>query len=293
MIQGPHLGFSSSERDLIATTAIQIGEMCGMAIEQEEVGFVGLKRDHYSTDCLKLEAPNGALHYVEYPFAYGEGDHGERGLRCDFHGEVFVFLLERLQTDLRKRCLTLDPTPLAHDDGTWNTIWNERLVAQKPELQSGMSAKDGYVEITTSIGRPGSKTTVQNDSITIPHLLPNAIVSRSGLRRLDELIDMPDCGDPEVQREFLAQYVYGIELGSSSTTLKTSCSRHPVRGQVGVYPWRTLRKMRGETHLHVTGWDPVTYDVEADSATFRRKVADFFAQNGPPEDWYAQKRRAA
>jgi len=278
----PHVGFRPEEKEALVQYVQDIALSCGQTIHDDEISFPGLKKDDYSHDCLCLES-GWAKDYAEFPLEISEST-GARIPKPDLHATVLGHLRQRIWMDLKDRCLQVDDTPNAHRDGTINTIWNERIVVGRPHLQSGMSVNTEELKITTILGQGDARTEVRPESITIPHHLPQSIV-HGGLCRLGDILDMPDCGDPDVQAKFLDQYVFSIDATDDGTKLRTGISRHPVMGEDGVYPWRIMRSI---AHVRVTpaSCDPLAYDVERDIAEYLRENSEFFDAHGMPEDHY-------
>ena len=281
-----HLPIAADKRQKIKEHILDISQACGERLEGEEIDFVALKRDGYSMECLKLEHPSGVFAYVEYPLLQGE-------CRPDLHGEVFKYMREVLWISLRSRCEEIDPQSYAHLDGTINTIWNERLLRSRPNIACSKEAKDGDLAIGTRFGPEEAKTVVEGGGISIPHVLPDTL-SAAGIRPVGDIVEMPHCGDDDIQRKFTEQYVFGVDITEDRTILRTSCCRHPVMGTQGVYPWREMRQLTRDTRVIPTSWDDLTkYDLEADIASYRRENAAFFARHGYPDAWYSPARKAA
>lgn len=285
-LHGSHHGaFLPEEKDALIRHVRDIASSCGDPIDRQELSFPGLKKDGYSHDCLCLESDQ-AKTYVEFPLRTCETT-GTKVPAPDLHQAVLRYLRERIWTDLRERCLKVDDMSNAHQDGTLNTIWNERITVTKPHLQSGMSATQDELRITTELGSKSTLTVVHPDRITIPHRLPHAIV-HGGLCRLGDIVDMPDCGDNDVQDRFLDQYVFSITPKGEGTVLETGSMKHPVMGDNGIYPWRAMRRLAC-VRVTPTGYDPLTYDVERDIAEYLRENREFFENHGVPEEHYERR----
>ena len=281
MNRKPHLGFSDQEKRKMRGKVKEVFAACGESMEDVKIRFVGLAKDEYSHDALCIETKN-ISRICEYPLIDGD-------LKPDLHEHVFAFIRERLWRQLRKACLRLDDT-LPHQDATWNTIWNERMVHAYPKAQKGMFAIEGRLKLETVFGTEGRQMQVQDDQIVLDAPLPHSVIV--GVKRLEDIIDVPDCGDDNVQRAFLNQLVFSITKTFNTTHLKTSVMVHPVLGTEGIYPWREMRRMERECSVYPASIDPVSYDQARDVKRFLDENSSFFAENGMPEEWYARKNAA-
>ena len=278
-----HFGYLLEEKDSIIRSVKETARRCGETIADDEISFPGLKKDGYSTDCLLLQHEATNL-YCEHPLAWREGD-GPKVPRPDLHENVFRYLQERIWRDLKSRCLANDSTPHAHDDGTRNTIWNERHISRNPDLQTGMSKTGGEMRMTTRMGADGS-ILVAHDTISIRSDIPESAIVGHTLRPLKDIIRLPHCGDDQVQVDFEEQLVFAMERSGDTVILKTSGILLPVMGTQGVYPWREMRKMARDQMVFATNHDPVTYDIEGDIARYIEQTGDFFERHGTPESHY-------
>lgn len=280
-----HLAFSDAEKTTLTDVIQSIAERCGHPISTSEISFPSLSKDIYTHQALFLEKGD-ALEAREFPLE-PEG----REPAKDIHDTVLRYIRQRMWRDLRTACLRTDPEPLRHDDGTWNTIWNERHVRRKPELQVGMSSAKGETKISTRFGKDRD-ILVEDSRITIPDMLPESAVAGHTLRSLGEIIELPHCGDEQVQREFERQYVYSIERDGDHLVLATGEIRHPLIGEDGVYPWRRMRRMVHETAVYAVSVNPVQYDRDRDIERFISENDRFFHENGMPGQ-YPEMRMAA
>ena len=289
MYRDHHLGFTPEEKSGLSRLVKDIAGRCGEVIHDREIEFPGLKKDGFSHDALML-SDGDATEYCEFPFD-PRGSEETKMPRPDLHETVFHYILKRMAADLRNRCLKVDGTPNAHDDATRNTIWNERHVARKPDMQIGMSIAGGILKISARLGK-GGRVLVEHDKITMPDILPESVVAGHRIRELGEILQMPHCGDDAAQAAFENQYVYSIDRMGDTVVLSTGGTTHAVRGHEGVYPWRELRRMRRDCMVLAKNHDPITYDTDGDIEKFVAGIRDFFGRNGTPEDHYLRKKAA-
>ena len=280
MNRKPHLGFSDQEKRKMHSKVKEVLAACDEPMEDVKIRFVGLAKDEYSHDALCIETKDVSK-ICEYPLIDGD-------LKPNLHEDVFAFIRERLWRQLRKTCLKLDGT-LPHQDATWNTIWNERMVRAYPKAQKGMFAIEGRLKIEAVYGTNGQMQ-VKDDEIVLDANLPHSVIT--GVKRLGDIVDVPECGDNDVQQAFVNQLVFSITKIGDTTYLKTSVMVHPVLGTKGIYPWREMRRMERECSVYPASIDPISYDQVRDIERFLEENASFFAENGMPEDWYARKKAA-
>lgn len=283
MNRKPHLGFSDQEKRKMRGKVKEIFAACSESMEDVKIRFVGLAKDEYSHDALCIETKD-VSRICEYPLIDGD-------LKPDLHEHVFAFIRERLWRQLRKACLRLDDT-LPHQDGTWNTIWNERMVRKYPNAQEGMFAIEGRLKIEAVFGIKDRQMRVEDDQISLNTAFPDSVIAGFSVKRLREIIEIPDCGDGTVQQAFHNQLVYSITKIADTTYLKTSGMVHPVLGTEDIYPWREMRHMERECSVYPTGFEPISYDQVRDVERFLEENTSFFAENGMPEEWYARKKAA-
>lgn len=283
MNRKPHLGFSDQEKRKMRSKVKEVLAACDEPMEDVKIHFVGLAKDEYSHDALCIETKD-VSRICEYPLIDGD-------LKPNLHEHVFAFIRERLWRQLRKTCLRLDDS-LPHQDATWNTIWNERMVRAYPKAQEGMFAIEGRLKLEAVYGPEGRQMRVEDEQISLSTPFPDSAIAGFSVKRLGDIIDVPDCGDDDVQQAFLNQLVFSITKISDTTYLKTSGMLHPVLGTEGIYPWRGMRRMERECSVHPASTDPISYDQVRDIECFLEENASFFAENGMPEEWYARKKAA-
>ena len=238
MNRKPHLGFSDQEKRKMHSKVKEVLAACDEPMEDVKIRFVGLAKDEYSHDALCIETKDVSK-ICEYPLIDGD-------LKPNLHEDVFAFIRERLWRQLRKTCLKLDGT-LPHQDATWNTIWNERMVRAYPKAQKGMFAIEGRLKIEAVYGTNGQMQ-VKDDEIVLDANLPHSVIT--GVKRLGDIVDVPECGDNDVQQAFVNQLVFSITKIGDTTYLKTSVMVHPVLGTKGIYPWREMRRMERECSVY-------------------------------------------
>jgi len=280
-----HFSFTDAQKADLINVIQCIAEQCGHPIGPTEISFPSLSKDTYTHQALFLEKED-AMEIREYPLQPGCGTPVK-----NIHDTVLRYIRQRMWRELRATCLQWDPEPQRHDDATWNTIWNERHVRRRPELQVGMSNAKGEIRISTRFGKDRD-ILVEHSRITIPDMLPDAAVAGHRLRPLREIIELPHCGDDWVQQGFDRQYVYSIERDGNCLVLTTEGLKYPLMGEEGVYPWRRMRRMVQEVSVFAVSADPLRYDRDRDIAEFIEENDRFFDENGMPGETLAPRMAA-
>lgn len=284
----PHFSFSPEEKRQIKNAVMAIAEKCSFPLKPAQITFCGLAKEGYSHEALCIKGEEFS-HICEFPLAEKGG---QKAPKPDLHQEVFQYIRGALWRQLRSQCYRYDSSTMPHHDATWNSIWNERLVAQNPDIQTGMSASEGRFKLETEIKKDSMSIRIEDSQIVVPKILPASYLASFSARRLNEIIDMPHCGDDWAQEGFGTQIIIAIKAEEETLHLTSSIRVHPLMGEEGIYPWRQMRHMSGECFVYPISHKPEQYDQERDIRIFLGENEEFFQRHGYPQQWY-QDRLAA